>query len=301
MAPQMNVAVEKYRTFSETEWRDLAQNHFDIATTFTAGPRLRRDRDEKHPVEDFLFNYYPYPIALMEQWQPGYGTVLQFSDLETLPIQLKNRRYRIDADRCYLDLELMDEKERQRLQWIIELLEATQRHIPNFACHGLHEWAMVYRAEEIRHAAIAPLRLPQAEIDDLVSSRSITCTHYDAFRFFANEAKPLNRHPLSLDTRHKNEQPGCVHANMDLYKWAAKSMPWVCSELLLETFLLASQLRDLDMRASPYDLSAWNVNPIKIETPEGRREYEIEQRRLAFLAIELRTKLITAIQRVVLR
>jgi hypothetical protein len=301
MAPQMNVAVEKYRTFSETEWRDLAQNHFDIATTFTAGPRLRRDRDEKHPVEDFLFNYYPYPIALMEQWQPGYGTVLQFSDLETLPIQLKNRRYRIDADRCYLDLELMDEKERQRLQWIVELLEATQRHIPNFACHGLHEWAMVYRAEEIRHAAIAPLRLPQAEIDDLVSSRSITCTHYDAFRFFANEAKPLNRHPLSLDTRHKNEQPGCVHANMDLYKWAAKSMPWVCSELLLETFLLASQLRDLDMRASPYDLSAWNVNPIKIETPEGRREYEIEQRRLAFLAIELRTKLITAIQRVVLR
>ena len=297
----MNVAVEKYRTFSETEWRDLAQNHFDIATTFTAGPRLRRDRDEKHPVEDFLFNYYPYPIALMEQWQPGYGTVLQFSDLETLPIQLKNRRYRIDADRCYLDLELMDEKERQRLQWIVELLEATQRHIPNFACHGLHEWAMVYRAEEIRHAAIAPLRLPQAEIDDLVSSRSITCTHYDAFRFFANEAKPLNRHPLSLDTRHKNEQPGCVHANMDLYKWAAKSMPWVCSELLLETFLLASQLRDLDMRASPYDLSAWNVNPIKIETPEGRREYEIEQRRLAFLAIELRTKLITAIQRVVLR
>ncbi len=297
----MNVAAEKYRTFSETEWRDLAQNHFDIATTFTAGPRQRRDRDEKHPVEDFLFNYYPYPIALMEQWQPGYGTVLQFSDLETLPIQLKNRRYRIDADRCYLDLELMDEKERQRLQWIVELLEATQRHVPNFACHGLHEWAMVYRAEEIRHAAIAPLRLPQAEIDDLVSSRSITCTHYDAFRFFANDAKPLNRHPLSLDTRLKNEQPGCVHANMDLYKWAAKSMPWVCSELLLETFLLASQLRDLDMRASPYDLSAWNVKPIKIETPEGRRDYEIEQRRLAFLAIELRTKLITAIQRVVLR
>ncbi len=293
----MNEAAEKYRTLSETEWRKLAQNHFDIATTFTAGPRLRRDCDKKHPVEDFLFNYYPYPIALMEQWQPSYGTILQFTDPELLPIHLKNRRYRIDAASCYLDLELMDEKERQRLLWIVELLEATQRHVPNFACHGLHEWAMVYRAEEIRHAAIAPLRLPQSEIDALVDSRPITCTHYDAFRFFANQAKPLNRHPLSLDTRHENEQPGCVHANMDLYKWAAKSMPWVGSELLLETFRLATQLRDLDMRASPYDLSAWNVVPIKIETPEGRKTYETEQRRLADIASKLRERLIQAIKR----
>lgn len=294
----MDVVTEKYQTLKEAEWRELAHTHFEIATAFTAGPRLRRDRDEKHPVEDFLFNYYPYPIALLEQWQPGYGTALQFSDPELLPIHLKNRRYQIDSDCCYLDLALMDEKERQRLQWIVELLEATQRHIPNFACHGLHEWAMVYRAEEIRHAAIAPLRLPQAEIDALVSSRPITCTHYDAFRFFANQAKPLNRYPLSLDSRHENEQPGCVHANMDLYKWAAKAMPWIGSELLLETFCLASQLRDLDMRASPYDLSAWNVIPIKIEHPEGRREYETEQRRLATLASGLRAKLIGSLQRV---
>lgn len=297
----MNVTDEKYRTLSEADWREFAQHHFDVASSFTSGPRLRRDHGEKHPVEDFLFNYYPYPIALLEQWQPGYGTVLQFSDPELLPIHLKNRRYRIDAVSCYLDLTLMDEKERQRLQWIVELLEATQRHIPNFACHGLHEWAMVYRAEEIRHAAIAPLRLPQTEIDALVSSRPITCTHFDAFRFFAKDAKPLNRQPLSLDTRHENEQPGCVHANMDLYKWAAKAMPWIGSELLLETFRLACQLRDLDMRASPYDLSAWNVTPIKIESPEGRREYETEQRRLALLANDLRAKLTMAIQRVILR
>jgi hypothetical protein len=295
----MSLAAEKYRIHSEAEWRKLAQNHSDIATALTAGPRLRRDRGEKHPVEDFLFNYYPYPIALIEQWHPGFGTVLEFTDEEVLPIHLKNRRYRIDAGTCFLDLALMDEKERQRLQWILELLEATRQHVPNFACHGLHEWAMVYRAEEIRHAAIAPLRLPQVEIDALVSSRPVTCTHYDAYRFFANQAKPLNRHPLSLDTRHENEQPGCVHANMDLYKWAAKSMPWIGTGLLLETFLLASQLRDLDMRASPYDLSAWNVTPIKIENPEGRREYETEQRRLASLAGDLRTKLIGAIRKVV--
>lgn len=293
----MKATEEKNRTLNEAKWRKLAHAHYAQATAYTAGPRLRRDHNKPHPVEDFLFNYYPYPIALLEQWHPGYGVVLKFSDPESLPAHLKNRRYQIDADSCYLDLNLMDEKERQRLQWIKELLEATQRHIPNFACHGLHEWAMVYRAEEIRHAAIAPLRLPQAEIDELVSSRPITCTHFDAFRFFANQAKPLNRYSLSLDTRHENEQPGCVHANMDLYKWAAKAMPWIGSEIFLETFQLASQLRDLDMRASPYDLSAWNVVPIKIETSEGRKTYETEQRRLADIASNLRERLIHVIKR----
>lgn len=295
----MDATADKFQTLTETNWRKIAQDHYEIATSFTAGPRLRRDHGEKHPVEDFLFNYYPYPIALLEQWHPGFGIVLEFSDPELLPAHLKGRRYRIDTNSCHADPSEMDEKERHRLQWIVELLEATERHVPNYACHGLHEWAMVYRAEEIRHAAIAPLRLPQAEIDELVNSRPITCTHFDAFRFFANQAKPLNRHSLSLDTRHENEQPGCVHANMDLYKWAAKSMPWIGSEILLETFQLATQLRDLDMRASPYDLSAWNVVPIKIETPDGRKAYETEQRRLAALASDLRKKLIQAIRRVI--
>jgi hypothetical protein len=295
----MNEVREKYRALEEAEWRELARDHFDIASGFTAGSRLRREYGEKHPVEDFLFDYYPYPIALLEQWQPGYGTALKFSDPQNLPVQMKNRRYRHEVGCCYLDASLMEEKERKRLQWITDLLEATQGHVPNFSCHGLHEWAMVFHGEEIRHAAIAPLRLPQSEIDALVSTRPMTCTHFDAFRFFANSAKPLNRHILSLDTRHENEQPGCVHANMDLYKWAAKAMPWIGSELLLETFRLATQLRDLDMRASPYDLSTWNIMPITIETSEGRKAYETEQRRLAFLALGLRAKLIKAIQSVI--
>ena len=190
----------------------------------------------------------------------------------------------------------MNDKERARLQWIVSLLRATENHPPNFACHGLHEWAMVYRAEEIRHSSLAPLRLPQEQIDALIDSRPVVCTHHDAFRFFAKQARPLNRLQPSIDTRHENEQAGCVHANMDLYKWAAKSMPWIGSELLFETFQLASELRDLDMRASPYDLSDWNVLPVKIETPEGRREYETEQRRLAELASNLRVKLIDRIE-----
>lgn len=280
------------------EWQAISDSHLAEARVFTDGPRFRRDRGEAHPVEDFLFRYYPFPIALLELWQPGVGFSLRFHDIEALPARFLGKRYRTDGGVCELDVGSISEKERDRLSWIHSLLTATQGHAPNFACHGLHEWAMVYRAEEIRHSSLAPLRLTQGEIDSLVESRPIACTHHDAFRFFSKQALPLNRIQPSLDTRHENEQPGCVHANMDLYKWAAKSMPWIGSDLLLETFRLAVRLRDLDMRASPYDLSAWGVVPVKIETTEGRREYETEQRKLAEDARGLREKLIGSLARV---
>lgn len=291
--------MEKTKTILDwEEWQALSERHLAEARIFTDGPRFRGDRGEAHPVEDFLFRYYPFPIALLELWQPEAGISLRFLDIEALPARFLGKRYRIDGGVCGLDLGRISEKERERLSWIHSLLVATQSHIPNFACHGLHEWAMVYRAEEVRHSSLAPLRLPQEEIDCLVESRSITCSHHDAFRFFSKQALPLNRIQPTLDTRHENEQPGCIHANMDLYKWAAKSMPWIGSDLLLETFRLAVRLRDLDMRASPYDLSAWGVVPVKIETAEGRREYEAEQRKLAELARGLRERLISSLERV---
>lgn len=294
----MDLTETAKTTLERDEWQAICDSHLAEARVFTDGPRFRRDRGEEHPVEDFLFRYYPYPIALLELWQPGYGVSLRFDDISALPARFLGKRYRTGGGVCELDVDSISAKERQRLSWIHSLLTATQSHTPNFACHGLHEWAMVYRAEEIRHSSLAPLRLTQDEIDSLVESRPIACTHHDAFRFFSKQALPLNRIQPTLDTRHDNEQPGCVHANMDLYKWAAKSMPWIGSDLLLETFRLAMRLRDLDMRASPYDLSAWGVVPVKIETAEGRREYETEQRKLAEEARSLREKLIRSLARI---
>ena len=294
----MKVARPARIILESDEWQGIAACHLESARTYTDAPRHRRDRGERHPVEDFLFEYYPYSFALLEHWHPGLGVSLRFNCREDLPLQFTGKRYRSDNDLCFLDPEMLTEKERDRLSWIANLLRATQSHAPNFACHGLHEWAMVYRAEEIRHSSLAPLRIPQEQIDALIESRPIACTHHDAFRFFAKQARPLNRLQPTIDTRHENEQPGCVHANMDLYKWAAKSMPRIGSDLLLETFRLATELRDLDMRASPYDLSRWGVEPVKIETAEGRSEYEAEQRRLAAIATELRDRLIRAIENI---
>jgi hypothetical protein len=287
-------------SLSDLEWKERAVAHRERAERHTAATRKRRDHGHPHPVEDFLFQYYPYPFALLELWQPGWGVGLEWIDTDVSPglSPFSGRHYSVIDGILFADPGKLKAKERERLSWIGELLTSTQDRAPNFACHGLHEWAMVYRGKEVRHEKTTPLRLPQVEIDALVESRAICCSHHDAFRFFAVEARPLNRLQPTLESRTSLEQPACVHANMDLYKWAAKSMPWIGSELLLDCFELAMELRDLDMRASPYDLTAWGREPICIETPEGRRFYEIEQRRLAVEAALLRERLIVGLRKV---
>lgn len=279
------------------DWQARASAHRARAGRFTVPARKRKDHGLPHPVEDFLFQYYPYPLALLENWHPGIGVALEHPS-PTPPAGFSGRCYSAVDGECFADPGLLTAKERGRLTWIRDLLEATRGRAPNFACHGLHEWAMVYQGTEIRHEKTAPLRLPTPEIDALVESRVICCSHHDAFRFFTARARPLNRLQPTLDSRLELEQPGCVHANMDLYKWAAKSMPWVGSDLLLDCFELAVELRDLDMRASPYDLREWGRQPIRIETAEGRREYEAEQKRLAELAVPLRGRLIEGLRKV---
>jgi len=280
------------------EWLEKSRTHLVRAEHYTRATRERRDRGLPHPVEDFLFQYYPYPISLLENWQPGVGVGLEWPESPTPEVKFSLRYYTQADGILFADVEKLTEKERERLRWIHDLLVATAGRAGNFACHGLHEWAMVYKGKQVRHEKTTPLRLPQAEIDGLVESRAICCSHHDAFRFFAQEARPMNRLQPSLERREELEQPGCVHANMDLYKWAAKAMPWAGSTLLLDTFELSLKLRELDMRASPYDLSGWGHGALKIETAEGRKQYEVEQRELAGMAAVLRQRLIDQIGKV---
>lgn len=149
---------------------------------------------------------------------------------------------------------------------------------------------MTYRGEARRHDL--PLRLSQSEIDCLVESLPVNCTHFDAYRFFTPSARPFNRIPVTRDQT--TEQPGCLHANMDLYKWAYKFQPWLPSNLMVEAFLLAMEIREVDMRASPYDLTRYDLAPICIETPEGRHEYQHLQQGLSGKAQTLRGRLLKA-------
>ena len=53
----------------------------------------------------------------------------------------------------------------------------------------------------------------------------------------------------------------------------------------------------MDMRASPYDLEKLGFPPIRIETPEGRAEYEALQRDFAARGQPLRARLIALLER----
>jgi hypothetical protein len=78
---------------------------------------------------------------------------------------------------------------------------------------------------------------------------------------------------------------------MDLYKWANQFYPWISSDIIADCFLLACRIREVDMRASPYDLSAMGYRPIPIETEEGRGEYVRYQQEFADAAAPLRSRL----------
>jgi hypothetical protein len=81
---------------------------------------------------------------------------------------------------------------------------------------------------------------------------------------------------------------------MDLYKWAYKIAPWIPAELVADTFELAVWAREIDMRASPYDLRHFGFEPIRIETLEGRAEYLELQQGVAQAAQTLRRRLLEA-------
>lgn len=68
--------------------------------------------------------------------------------------------------------------------------------------------------------------------------------------------------------------------------------PLAPAELIADCFELARDIRELDMRASPYDLAALGFAPVKIETPEGRADYERAQRAFALRARPLRERLL---------
>jgi hypothetical protein len=149
---------------------------------------------------------------------------------------------------------------------------------------------MVYRDRETRHPV--PLRLGADGTDAVVEAHPIRCTHFDAFRFFTPSAVPRNRLQPTRETQPELEQPGCLHAGMDLYKWAYKLSPATPGELVADCFELAVEIRELDMRASPYDLSAHGFAPVLIETPEGKAEYVAAQRGFAERGAVLRHRLL---------
>jgi hypothetical protein len=275
---------------AEPVWLARRQAHETRVRTWTDAHQGRAARGEKHPVYDFLFTYYAFRPAWLRRWHPGPEVAL---DGEAAREFLRWPEYRETADGIAIDPAALPTRRREFVIWLRGMLEGMQSRPAFFGCFGLHEWAMVYRQtpEEIRHNAY-PLRFPAEEIARIVESSAVCCTHFDAFRFFTTPARPLNKlQPTRTDTA-QLEQRGCLHANMDLYKWAFKLAPFTSGELLADCFELARDIREIDMRASPYDLRQLGFEPIALETPAGRADYEHHQRSFTTRGEPLRARLI---------
>ena len=275
---------------AEPDWRARAAAHETRVRAWTDPHQSRAARGEKHPVHDFLFTYYAFRPAWLRRWHPGPGVALAGDSAREF---LRWPEYRETSEGVTIDPAALPAHRRDFVAWLRVMLGTMQTRPAFFGCHGLHEWAMVYRQtpEEIRHNAW-PLRFAPADLARIVEASPITCSHFDAFRFFTEPARPLNKlQPARADTA-QLEQRGCLHANMDLYKWAFKLAPFTPSELIADCFELARDIREVDMRASPYDLQKLGYAPIAIETPTGRAEYEQHQRAFATRGEPLRARLI---------
>ncbi|WP_084130158.1 3-methyladenine DNA glycosylase [Demequina sp. NBRC 110055] len=272
---------------SPAAWREQSRAHEERADALTAGRRERAARGERHAIEDFLFEYFGLKPGQIRRWHPGVGVGLQAADAHTCA-----RWYVTSPDgTTALDAATFAADRGEAVVHIRRLLAATAGRKPLLGCFGMHEWAMVYRADsDLRHPL--PLRLGQDGTDAAVEANPLVCTHIDAFRFFTAPAVPRNAHQLTRDTQVAMEQPGCLHATMDLYKWAYKLGPAVPGNLLLDCFELARDVRYVDMQASPYDVSSYGLEPIAVETPEGKSEYAARQREFTRRAAPLRERLI---------
>ena len=251
-----------------------------------------RERGNIHPVLDFLYTYYHFRPGQLERYSAGYNIKIELPTSVTLIQDIPNSSLmKINNDRLQFDLSQFPIHRANGLDYVINLLEQTQESEPQFGCLGMHEWAMVYKNEE-NPRYTEGFRLKPSEIQEFVESRPIRCSHYDAFRFFTPEAKPLNKLQPDKNLMPEMEQSGCIHTNMDVYRWAYKFYPWVNSDLILKAFDVAYTARFIDMKASPYDLSSLGINPIYIETKVGAEEYISEQKRLHEMSLPVREELI---------
>lgn len=283
------------RVLPADSWRESQAAHEARVDSLIRGHLDRARRSVAHPVEDFLFSYYSLRPSQLRRWHPGFGRALADA-----PERAGWRFHRVlDRERNVVgvDVPAFLAARGTQLRFVRRLLTATAAAPAQFGCFGLHEWAMVFQqdGEQVRHAGHR-LRLGAAGTDEVVRAHPIRCSHYDAFRFFTAAARPRNTVQPTLDGRIGQEQPGCLHASMDVYKWAYRLLPAVPSALVVDAFELARSIREVDMRASPYDLTALGLAPIRVETAAGKAQYVAAQRGFAEPAQALRQRLLSVVR-----
>ncbi len=130
----------------EKVWLQQESEIYEQLNPIVAAHRQRRINGEKHPIIDFLFDYYHFKPSKLLDWTPGIGTYL----LGKKARKFSNRKeFNFDETGVFVDPTSFPSERIAGLDWVINLLEQTLNRKPQFNCFGLHEWCMVY--EKKRH------------------------------------------------------------------------------------------------------------------------------------------------------
>ena len=153
--------------------------------------RLRRQsRHEKHPVHDFLFEYYEFRPSHLVRWTPGFDVALESA---TRPRRSSGPTSSPSDSGLSLPASRVPGTP-PRLSGMGDRVPRNRPRpaSPPSAAWGCTSgrWSIAIRASGTRKC---PLRLRREETDAVVESQPLRCTHFDAFRFFSPAASPLNR------------------------------------------------------------------------------------------------------------
>ena len=278
------------RTLPRPQWEALAAAHEARVDVATAAHRERRADGRTHPVEDFLFRYYSNSPARLRRWHPGAGVALE--DAGGLP-RATWAHYRVAGDAVVLDVEGFLAGTVAPVGFVRSCCRPRSPGPRSWAASGCTSGPWCTGPGPTTCGTRAGRCAWGAKGTDAVVERhGIRCSHFDAYRFFTESARPRNALRPTRDSQVALEQPGCLHAGMDVYKWAFKLTPLVPSDLVADAFDLAREIRVLDMEASPYDLRDLGYQPVPIETPEGKAAYLERQRTFAERSNALRRRLL---------
>lgn len=262
----------------------------------------------ENPIYNFLHYYYRYSSLELKLYSPGMNFALEsLPSSSSILLIHKHMREIPNSNFIYLrpTSKLLQSKRYgfAPISRYHDIIQNTLNRNPHYGCFGLHEWAMLYSNRRLpsfsdnseRHQSQLKLRVDQHTIDATVEASQLTCTHFDAWRFFDPAAQPMNHiHPLTRSGQIDNEQPGCIHATMDIFRYAYELYPYVSSDLLRACLSIALEARKIDMCASPYDVSAIEGcgDAICIETLEGKMLYVQKQQELYEKSNPLRAELL---------
>ena len=256
------------RTVPEPVWRSLERAHEQRVDALTAEHLTRRAGGRRHPVEDFLFTYYSHRPAQLRRWHPGAGVALAGARRPARAGASTGST----ATAPSLDVEALLAARGESVRFVRDLLARTASRPAQLGCFGLHEWAMVYRQdpEQVRHADW-PLRLGadghgrgrRVAPDPLLALRRLPLLH-------AAGPAAQRPHADTRGTRRTWSSRAACTPTWTSTSGRTSSAPAVPSELSLDCFELARDVRELDMRASPYDLRELGYEPVRIETPRGQ-------------------------------